>query len=93
MIYGKLGTLVFFQQEYHYYGCQLLKSHALLIVNMYHKKHISSSELQVKKEKEKRLFCAVLLQFRIDHTCIRTLTSTHLHAYIHQKETTPFYAK
>lgn len=39
----------------------------------------------------KKVFCAVLLQFRINHTCIHTLTSTHMHAYIHQKETTPFY--
>lgn len=35
---------------------------------------------------KKKYFCPVLLQFRVI-THAYTLTSTHMHAYIHQKET------
>lgn len=65
------------------YGCQLLKSHALLTVNMSKKKSLFHP---VSSKYKKKVFCAVSLQFRINHTCVHTLTSTHMHAYIHQKK-------
>lgn len=55
-------------------------------VNMSQKILFHPADSQYKKKrKKKEVFCAVSLQFGINHTCIHTLTSTHMQADIHQE--------
>lgn len=92
-IYGELNTLVFFQQEDRYYGCQLLKSHALLTVNMSKKKKEEAYFIQWAPSIKKYF---VLFRYNSEltthayahsqvHTCMLTYTKNRNNTVLHCK--------